>query len=59
MVAGIEIIEVEPSTEIEHKGEKMTVTDSSAVTLGRKIYVTPLIYIRLRERAISAKDTTP
>ena len=59
MLAGMDIIEVKPGTEIEHNGEKMTVTDSNAVTLGRKVYVTPLIYIRLRERVAPAKDTTP
>ena len=59
MFSGLDIIEVEPGTEIEHEGEKMTVTDKNSVTLGRKIYVTPLTYIRLREMAIPAKDTTP
>jgi hypothetical protein len=55
MIGGMAIIEVQPGTEIEHKGEKMTVTDTNAVTLGRKIYVTPSVYIRLRERAILLK----
>ena len=59
MFGGIDIIEVEPGTEIEHEGEKMTVTDRNAVTLGRKIYVTPSVYIRLRERAIPANGPTP
>ena len=59
MLTGMDIIEVEPGTEIEHNDKKMTVTDTNAVTLGRKIYVTPSVYIRLRERAIPTKESRP
>ena len=40
--SGMDILTVEAGTEIECKdtGEKLTVTDQNAVTLGRKIYVT-------------------
>ena len=59
MFGGIDIIEVEPGTEIEHEGEKMTVTDENAVTLGRKIYVTSRICTLLRLHSQAAKDTAP
>ncbi|WP_353472351.1 hypothetical protein PVT71_13740 [Salipiger sp. H15] len=40
MFGGIEIIAVEPGTEIEHEGEKLTVTETSAVHLGNRMYMT-------------------
>lgn len=40
MFGGIEIIAVEPGTEIEHKGEKLTVTETNAVHLGSRMYMT-------------------
>ncbi len=40
MFAGIEIIAVESGTEIEHEGEKLTVTETQAVHKGRRIYMT-------------------
>ena len=40
MLRGIEIIAVEPGTEIEHEGEKMTVTETNAVQLGNLMYMT-------------------
>jgi hypothetical protein len=40
MFGGMDIIEVESGTEIEHEGEKLTVTETQAVTKGRKIYMT-------------------
>lgn len=41
MFNGIDIIEVEPGTEIEHEGEKLTVTETNAVRKGAHIYMTP------------------
>lgn len=43
-----QIIEVEPGTEIEHEGEKLTVTEESAACLRNKIYVPPKMYRLLR-----------
>jgi hypothetical protein len=40
MFAGMEILAVKPGTEVEHRGEKLTVTETQAVYLGRKIYMT-------------------
>lgn len=40
MFGGIEIIAVEPGTEIEHEGEKLTVTETNAVHLGNRMYMT-------------------
>ncbi|WP_370285803.1 hypothetical protein [Pseudooceanicola nanhaiensis] len=40
MFSGIDIIAVSPGTEIEHEGEKLTVTETQAVHKGRCIYMT-------------------
>lgn len=52
MFGGIEIIAVEPGTEIEHEGEKLTVTETNAVHLGRRMYMTPA-------HVAALKDQTP
>lgn len=51
MFLGMDIFTVESGTEIEHEGEKLVVTDTNAVTLGRKIYVTERVYQKLKESA--------
>lgn len=40
MLGGIHIIAVEPGTEIEHEGEKFTVTETQAVHKGDCLYMT-------------------
>ncbi len=40
MFQGMDIIAVEPGTEIECGDEKLVVTEANAVTKGRKIYMT-------------------
>ena len=41
---------VEPGTEIEHKGEKLTVTDSEAVQKNGTIYITEKTYAAMKQR---------
>ena len=48
MFSGLMIHQVEPGTEIEHDGEKLTVTDTQAVHRGRDVYVTPKQYAALK-----------
>lgn len=52
MFSGLDIIEVTPGTEIEHNGEKLTVTDTQAVTKGQTIYVTPKQYEAIKARSV-------
>lgn len=48
--AGMQIIQVEPGTEVEHNGEKATVTDSKLVFRGGNVYVTPHVYELLKAK---------
>lgn len=41
MFRGVDIIEVEPGTVIEHEGRKLSVTDTNAVYKGRRLYMMP------------------
>jgi hypothetical protein len=38
---GVEIVQVEPGTRVEHEGSVLTVNDETAVVRGHRIYVTP------------------
>lgn len=40
-LGSVQVIEVAPGTEIEHDGQKLTVTDTQAVRKGDRFYVTP------------------
>ncbi|NDW30995.1 hypothetical protein [Salipiger sp. PrR007] len=51
MFAGIEIIAVKPGTEIEHEGEKLTVTETNAVQLGSRLYMTEVHVTALKAHA--------
>ncbi|WP_339820063.1 hypothetical protein [Sulfitobacter dubius] len=41
MFGGVDIMQVEPGTVIEHNGEKIEVTATNAVRKGRRWYMTP------------------
>lgn len=56
MFGGVDIVEVTPGTKIEHDGEKLTVTDTQAVTKGRAIYVTPKTYAALKARSVPKSE---
>ena len=46
---GVDIHCVPDGTEIEHQGEKLTVTDENAVNLGRAIYCTEKVVNALKK----------
>ncbi|NDV53854.1 hypothetical protein [Salipiger sp. PrR003] len=48
MFGGIEIIAVEPGTEIEHEGKKLTVTETNAVQIGKRMYMTEAHVVALK-----------
>ena len=49
---------VEAGTEIEHNGEKLTVTDSEAVQKNGTIYITEKTYAAMKQR-LYGKDGQP
>lgn len=49
------IIQVEPGTEIEVAGEKLTVTDEEAVSYQGTVWVTPRVFAALKQTGEAAK----
>lgn len=46
----LEIIQVEPGTEIEVLGQRLVVTDGECVKHGNRLYATPTTYQALRAK---------
>lgn len=44
------VYEVEAGTEIEHNGERMTVTDTVVVQVDNKLYCTARVFQAIKER---------
>ena len=51
MFGGIDIVQVEAGTEIEHEGETMTVTDTQAVQRNGQMFVTKAVFDRLKQNS--------
>lgn len=58
MFGGLEIIAVEPGTEIEHEGQMLTVTENQAVHKGNRIYMTAVHVAALKAHPSMRREVT-